>query len=112
MTAAVTALNKQIKTLAPELNSASIPSLVSVTSAVPVDAMVKVSGSIIWVFSAVARSGTTSATFTVAGMTGNATATVVGESRTLSVTHGVFTDTFAANAVHIYELDVAQATCP
>jgi hypothetical protein len=115
MVTAVTALNQQIKTLAPELNSATIANLVSVTStnmAIPVDSMVKVNGSSIYVFSAVSRAGTTSASFTVVGMTGNATATVLGEGRTVPVMGGQFTDTFAANAVHIYQIDLSQATCP
>jgi hypothetical protein len=44
-------------------------------------------------------------------MTGSATAEVVDEQRNVSVTHGVLTDAFGANAVHIYKIDLSQATC-
>jgi hypothetical protein len=115
MTAAVTALNAQIKTLAPELNSADIPNLVAVqssNSAAPIEVMVKAHGQTLYVFAAIARAGTATGSFTVAGMTGGATATVVGESRTVKVTAGKFSDSFAANDVHIYAIDLTAATCP
>jgi predicted amino acid-binding ACT domain protein len=45
-------------------------------------------------------------------MSGGGTATVVGEDRTVNVTAGKFSDAFAANGVHIYQIDLAAATCP
>ena len=114
MTAAVTALNSQIKMLAPQLNSADVPNLVSVTSsnaAAPVDLMVKASGQTLYVFAAMARAGATTATFSVAGMSGDATATVLGEGRTVPIAAGAFSDAFAANDVHLYEIDLTAATC-
>jgi hypothetical protein len=114
MVAAVTALDAQIKSLAPELNSATLANLVSVTSsntAAPIDMMVKANGTSLYVFSAIARTGTTMGSFAVNGMTGNATATVIGENRTVTVTAGKFSDTFAANGVHIYKIDLAAVTC-
>ena len=45
-------------------------------------------------------------------MTGDGVATVVGESRTVNIAAGKFSDAFAANDVHIYEIDLAAATCP
>lgn len=114
MVTAVTGLNAQIESLAPELNSADIPGLVTVTSsnaAAPVDTMVKASGTSIYVFSAIARPGTTTASYVIRGMTGDATAKVVGENRSVSVAGGKFSDDFAANGVHIYEIDFATATC-
>ncbi len=115
MTAAVTALNKQIEMLAPQLNSADIPDLVAVTSsnsAAPVDLMVKAKGQTLFVFAAIARPGTATATFTVAGMTGGATATVIGENRTVSLSGGKFADGFAASDVHVYQIDLTAAACP
>ncbi len=115
MTAAVTALNKQIKMLAPVLNSADIPNLVGVTSSdasAPIDLMVKASGQTLYVFAAISRAGTATGSFTIAGMSGGATATVVGETRTLKVAAGKFSDVFAANDAHIYEIDLQSATCP
>jgi hypothetical protein len=115
MVTAVTALNAQIQSLAPELNSATLPGLVTVTSkttATTIDSMVKASGTTLYVFSAVSRAGTTTGSFAIQGMTGNETATVVGESRTVAVTAGAFSDAFAANDVHIYSIDLSKATCP
>jgi hypothetical protein len=115
MVSAVTVLNQQIKALAPELNSGSIPNLVSVTSSsasAPVDTMVKANGTSIYVFSAIARTGTATASYTINGMTGNAVASVVGENRSVNVTAGKFSDAFAANGVHIYKIDLSTATCP
>ena len=40
----------------------------------------------------------------VSGLQGNASAEVVGENRTVSVTNGGFTDTFLKHAVHIYKI--------
>lgn len=115
MVAAVTALNQQILSLAPILNSATIPNLLGVVAdpaTVPVDTMVKAQGQTLVVFAAVARPGTATATFTIVGMTGDATATVVGEDRTVAVTGGSFSDDFAENDVHIYQVDLSAATCP
>jgi hypothetical protein len=114
MVAAVRALNQEVKSMAPRLNSANIPGIVSVTSsnsAAPIDTMVKADGQVLYVFAAIARAGTTTGTFTIAGMTGNATATVAGEGRTLGVVAGKLTDDFAANGVHIYEIDLGAAAC-
>ncbi len=115
MVTAVTALNKQILSLAPELNSATIPNLVTVTSSsstVPIDTLVKANGTSLYVFSAVSRSGMVTGSFTVAGMTGDGVATVIGESRSIPVEAGTFSDPFAANGVHIYSIDLAAVTCP
>jgi hypothetical protein len=114
MVTAVTALNKQIKSLAPELNSPTLPNMVTVTGSnatAPIDTMVKASGTSLYVFSAISRTGTTMGSFAVPGLTGKAVATVVGENRTIDVTGGMFSDSFAANAVHIYKIDLAAVTC-
>ena len=115
MVSAVTALNAQVKSLAPELNSANLPGVVTVASsnsAAPVEIMVKARGKVLYVFAAIARAGTATATFNVVGLNGRATATVIGESRTIDVTAGGFADDFAANAVHLYQIDLGAATCP
>jgi hypothetical protein len=115
MVTAITALNQTIKSLAPELNSATVPDLVTVTStndSAPVDIMVKANGASIYVFSAVSRSGTTTASFTINGMAGETIATVVGENRNVNVVGGTFADAFDANGVHIYRIDLSTATCP
>jgi hypothetical protein len=115
MVTAVTALNQEIKNLAPELNSATIPSLVTVTSSntsAPIDSMVKANGTSLYVFAAISRPGTATGSFEIEGMTGNGVATVVSESRTVAITGGKFTDVFAANGAHVYQIDLSKATCP
>ena len=114
MVAAVTALNQEVKSVARLLNSANIPGVVSVTSsngAAPIDMMVKANGQVLEVFAAIGRTGTATATFTIAGMTGNAAAAVNGEGRSVNVVAGRFSDDFAANGVHIYEINLDLATC-
>ena len=115
MVTAVTALNKQILQLAPVLNSATIPNLVEVKSSsktVLVDTMVKASGASLYIFSAVSRAGPTSASYSIAGLTGDCVATVVGENRTIGVKAGLFSDSFDANGVHIYRIDLSTVVCP
>jgi hypothetical protein len=115
MVTAVTALNAQIQSLAPELNSGTIPGLVTVTSsntAAPVDTLVKAGGSTLYVFSAISRAGTATASYAIEGMTGSGVATVVGENRTIPVVAGKFSDAFAANGVHVYTIDLSAVTCP
>jgi hypothetical protein len=45
-------------------------------------------------------------------MSGGGVATVAGESRTVEIVAGRFSDAFAANDVHIYQIDLTTATCP
>ncbi len=115
MVSAVTALNAQIKMLAPQLNSANVATLVSAASsntAAPIDFMVKAKGQTLYVFAAISRAGTSTGSFTIAGMSGGGTATVVGESRTVKIAAGKFSDSFAASDVHIYQIDLMAASCP
>lgn len=110
----VTALNKQIIALAPELNSASLPNVVSVSSsntAAPIDTMAKAQGTSLYVFAGISRPGTTMGSFTIAGLSGSGSATVVGENRTVAISAGNFTDAFAANDVHIYQVDLSTIAC-
>jgi hypothetical protein len=114
MVSAVTALNQQIVALAPELNSANLSGLVTAASSnasAPIDTMIKAHNSSLYVFSAISRAGTTMGSFTVNGLTGSGTATVVGENRTVTITGGKFSDAFAANDVHIYQVDLATIAC-
>ena len=116
MVAAVTALNAEVKSFASVLNSADVPGVVSVVPSgtdAPIDVMVKADAKaqVLYVFAAIARSGTSTGMFTVAGMSGDATATVVGEGRTVDIVAGKWTDGFGANAVHLYELELAGVSC-
>ena len=48
--------------------------------------------------------------FAISGLTGSTAVTVVDEGRTITLTDGKFTDSFAKNAVHIYEITGAGVT--
>ena len=67
MVSAVTALNQQVKTLAPVLNSADIPNLVAVSSSniadAPIDVMVKAHGQTLYIFAAISGPGTATGGF-------------------------------------------------
>jgi hypothetical protein len=105
--AGVKSINAEIASLAPVLNTPSIGNAAAVASqnaAVPVDIMVKRQGGALYVFAVAMRPGATQATFTLRGVAGG-TATVLGESRTIPVVGGVFSDAFAADyTVHLYRV--------
>lgn len=107
MLARVTQVNRQIRRLAPALNSADLPDGVAVQSsvpAVPVEATARRYDGAYYVFAVGMRDGETTATFTVAGLKGPATAEVIDEGRTVAVKDGVFRDTFAPWGVHLYRI--------
>jgi hypothetical protein len=99
MKSAVTAIDQQIHDLAPALNTPPITNAVSVQSSSKVDVLVKRSGGHLYVFAVSMTATQTTATFTLAHDTFT-TATVLGETRTLST----FQDTFAPYAMHLYML--------
>jgi hypothetical protein len=106
MAAAVGAINKQVRELAPVLNSPTVADGVTVasSSSVPVEAVARRRDGSTYVFAVGTRDGATTATFTVAGLTGRAKAEVLGEDRTVEVRDGVFKDEFAAWDVHLYRI--------
>jgi hypothetical protein len=107
MLAAVTTLNHQITELAPVLNSPSIANAVQTKSSntnVPIASMVKRHQGSTYLFTVGMRDGTTTATFTVKGLTGDVRVTVLGENRELTAKQGAFSDTFAPWDVHLYRL--------
>lgn len=102
--AAVTAVNAQVKSLAPVLNAPTVVGLVPSTPGVRT--MAKWQGGKFWIFAGRTANGGSSSNTIGLPCVGNATATVDGESRTVPVTNGQLTDTFAdGNAVHIYRID-------
>jgi hypothetical protein len=103
--AGVTAINKQIQSLAPALNSPTLPDGVAVTTLgpeAPVDAIAKRQGDSTWVFSVAMREKGTKASFVVKGASG--TAEVLGENRTIPVKDGKFEDDFKPYEVHLYRI--------
>jgi hypothetical protein len=107
MRLAIAEVNAQITALAPVLNTQSVANGVTVASSVaevPVDTMVKRAGGYTYVFAVGMRPGGTTATFTLRGFSGALPVEVVGESRTVSASGGVFQDAFSSYAVHIYKI--------
>jgi hypothetical protein len=105
MIAAVTALNRQVTSLAAVLNGPTVQGGVEVTvsnPAVPVDVMVKEHGGYTYLFCAAMRDGATRATFTLPGRSGPSSVEVIGEARELSATDGSFQDDFSSYGVHLY----------
>ena len=84
------------------------------------DASVRETGGNVWVLAArvtddltdpvEATASSLATQFTVSGLTGSATVTVYGESRTFTATNGVFSDSLAPYDVHIYQFGGAAAT--
>jgi hypothetical protein len=99
--ATVQTTNQQITQLAPVLNSSFADGYVTVSSGVRVMAKLGPDGA--WyVFAGSRQPGSQTATFTIAA---GSTVEVLYEGRTLPVTSGQFTDSFAdGNAIHIYRI--------
>ena len=107
MLAGVAATNRQIQTLAPVLNSATLPSEAAVQSSspqTPIDIMVKRQGKATYVFAVGMRNAAAQGTFTLRNPPPNARVEVLGESRTLPIIKGGFTDAFKPYAVHLYRI--------
>ena len=104
MRATVTATNAPVKQLAPVLNAPTAQGLVSTTA--DVRTMAKYQGGKFYVFAGAKNApGAQGARFDMPCV-GNASATVIDEGRTIPVTNGSFTDSFAdGNAIHIYRID-------
>ncbi len=107
MMAGVKAVNAQILSLAPVLNSPTVADVAAVKSsdpAVPVDTMVKQSADATYLFAVGMRNRATRGSFQVKGIKEDATAEVLGEDRTLPVRGGAFDDEFKPYDVHIYKI--------
>jgi hypothetical protein len=109
--AVVTKTNQEVASLAPQLNSPSLPGVtVSTTGGVPVTTMLKSYNNHLYLFAiadgnpSLPQSGATTATFTVSGAGFASNATVINENRTVGVSSGRLTDTFAPYQVHIYQI--------
>jgi hypothetical protein len=111
MVAGVTALNAQIRELAPVLNSPTIPDAVTVKSSaddVPIAAMVKRHGDATYLFTVAMRNYATRGSFKLAGVPAGSTVEVLGESRTISPRNGQFADNFKPYEVHLYRIKAMQ----
>jgi hypothetical protein len=118
MARAVGAINRQIQTLAPVINSPSLPNVARVTvdpAEVSPD-MAKLIGTAgiaiaakkhqgsTYVFTARMENSPAKGTFQLEGVSGDARVQVLGEDRTISASAGRFEDDFAPYGVHLYQV--------
>ena len=107
MLAAVTAINRQVRELAPVLNGPTIANgftVQSVPATASVAAMMKRRGDAQFLFAANLRNQPARAAFSLRGAGSGQTAEVLGESREVRIQDGQFSDEFEPYAVHLYEL--------
>jgi hypothetical protein len=107
MLAAVTAVNKQIRELAPVLNSPSVGDEAAVRSSdaqAPIDILLKRTPESAYLFAVGMRNRRCRATFSLKGLPDRATAVVLGEDRQITITAGQFDDDFSAYGVHLYRI--------
>ena len=103
--AAVTSTNALIKQLAPVLSAPFHDGFVTIDNGVRVMAKKYAVDDKYYVFAGSLENTTSEPRFTLSGVT-SGTATVIGENRTIPITSGRFSDTFAdGNAIHIYRID-------
>lgn len=103
----IAALNAQIASLAPVLNTQTVSNGVTASSSngqIPVSTMVKRAGGCSYVFAVSMRPGDTNATFTLRGFSGASSVEVIGENRQIPASQGVFQDAFGNHAVHLYKV--------
>ncbi|MCY3023366.1 MAG: hypothetical protein NTW87_30675 [Planctomycetota bacterium] len=107
MTRAATAINKQIKELAPVLNSPTLKDAATVKSSAadgPIDIMVKRHGGATYLFAAAMRDTAANGTFNVSGLKGKGKVEALGEDRKLDAADGQFSDDFKGYDVHLYKI--------
>jgi hypothetical protein len=111
MLAAVTAINRQVRELAPVLNGPTVTNGFTVQfspASSPVAAMMKRRGDSTFLFAVNLRSEPTRATFTLRGKDAGQPVEVLGESRKIGFQSGSFSDEFGSYAVHLYHLHAAK----
>ena len=107
MLPAVTAINREIRELAPVLNSPTVKDALKVECSnkdVPVATMVKRRGGATYVFAVAMQPGETEAAFTLDGPPAGAQVEVIGEKRKIEPADGKFKDRFAGWDVHLYRI--------
>ncbi|MCC6441860.1 MAG: hypothetical protein IT210_00225 [Armatimonadetes bacterium] len=107
MLEAVTAVNRQIRQLAPVLNSPTVKDGAAAQSSsadVPIAAMVKCHRNTTYLFTVGMRNAPATGSFKVKGLPRQAVAEVIGENRTLRLEKGRFKDSFRPYEVHLYRI--------
>ncbi len=119
MAKAVETINRQVRELAPVINSPALLDAAAVTVS-PADVSPDMArllgphgiaiaarsrGGLTYLFAVRMENSPAKANFRLAGAPGSATVHVIGENRTIFMQAGRFKDDFEASAVHLYEID-------
>ncbi len=108
LSAAVAAINEQVRDLAPVLNSPTVEGAVETgtdPASAPIAVMAKSHEGALYVFAVAMNDRPASATFTLAGK-GPTSAKTLGEERSIEIsTEGSFTDSFEPYGVHLYRIE-------
>jgi hypothetical protein len=107
MLAAVTAINGQIRELAPVLNGPNVPGIASVRSSkadIPIDLATRQHGKTTYVFTVAMRNSSARGAFEIKGLAPQAMAEVLGEQRRITIKEGRFEDDFGPYDVHLYTI--------
>jgi hypothetical protein len=108
MLKAVAAINKQIRGLAPALNTPTLDNAAKTTSANeagPIATMAKRFGGATYLFAVAMRDEATKGSFEIAGLPPAAQAEALGEGRQITVRDGCFSDQFRPYDVHLYRIE-------
>ncbi len=111
MLAAVTTVNRQIRELAPVLNSPTVPDAAAIASSdpeTPIDLMVKRHGGATYLFAVGMRNRPARGDFRLRGLTGQQQVEALGENRALTARDGRFSDAFRPYDVHLYRIAAAD----
>ncbi len=103
----VTRINKQIKELAPVLNSPTVADAVTVKSSdekAPIDISVKRHDGTMYVFAVSMRDAPAKARFEVKGISEKAEAEMIGTDRKIEIGGGKFEDDFGGYEVKLYRI--------
>jgi hypothetical protein len=104
MLKAVTAINHQIRELAPALNSSTVTNVLAVTSSTPVATMVKRHGEHLYIFAVEMSNQPAHFGFKIAEQIKNTNVEVLGSSRTIFLRNGEFSDDFKPYDVNLYRI--------
>jgi hypothetical protein len=107
MLAGITAINRQIRELAPVLNSSTLPDRVTFTSSVenaPVATMLKRHGDSLYLFTVNLKNQPFHGSISLSGLKGDLSAEVLGEKRNATVSGGTFAEDFESYGVHLYRI--------
>jgi hypothetical protein len=103
VTREVAQVNGLIKALAKPLNTPNLAEKLTVRSTAPIATMVKQYENAIYVFAIAMTNSASKTNFAIKG-SGATKAAVIGEDRSVTITDGVFEDSFEDYGVHIYKI--------